>query len=135
MCPIAAAVAPPPTASPSITATRIPSRANASAQAAPTIPAPTMRTSNSGMLMLNAHAERIARIEHEVSFRRHKSRSFDGWENLSVTHPDTSFKDTADDALLLPGLAFLQLAVSVQARQLRTRAGSARRTVIRLTWA
>ena len=51
---------------------------------------------------------------------------------LSVAHLNAAFKDAADNAFLFPHLAFAQLAVGIQAGQLGTGPGAARRPVISL---
>src|SRR5215472_7329077 len=114
-----AAVAPPPTTSRSTTTTRKPRSAKASAHAAPTIPAPTITTSYAGLPMFesdaNAHAERICRVQQQISFGIYKSRSLDAGKHLSAFHLDASFKNTADNAFLPPSLSFFDFAVGVEA--------------------
>ena len=57
MCPMAAAVASPPIMSFSINSVRNPCRAHSSAQAAPTMPPPTISTSYVAFLMLECRCE------------------------------------------------------------------------------
>src|ERR1700722_10276417 len=140
MCPIPAAVAPPPMMPRSTTATRRPRRASWSEQTAPTMPAPTITTSYADSLILhgssaNPHAERVALIEHQFGFRIHKRRSLNARVNFALAHFYASFEYAADNALLPPGLTFLNLAVGIETRKLGAGAGSARRAVVCIAWA
>src|SRR5580698_4767684 len=139
MCPMPAAVAPPPITSRSITITRRPRRTNSSAQAAPTMPAPIITTSkvSPGFVIqdsgANSHAERIVYVEHQIRLRVYKRRPLDAGINFSVTHAHASFEDAAHNAFLLPDVPLAEFAVGIKARQLRAGSRAARRAVIRLT--
>ncbi len=80
----------------------------------------------------NAHAEWIARVEDQVRVCINERRSLDAGMDLSVAHLNTAFKHAADNAFLFPHLAFAQLAVGIQARQLGAGPGAAWRSVISL---
>src|SRR5262245_27953685 len=136
MCPIPAAVAPPPITSRSTISTRNPRSAKASAQAAPTIPAPTITTSNVSLLMFPSDADplaqRIVRIQNQLGLRIHKSGTCNTGIDLAILHMHTSLKNAADDAFLFPDLSFLDLAISIQTRQLRAGPGTTRRAIVSL---
>src|ERR1051326_3744522 len=76
-------------------------------------------------------AERIVFVEQKVRFRIDIGGARDLGINQPVFHRDRSFENAADDALLTPYLAGLQLAVGIEARELRAGAGAAGRAVVR----
>src|ERR1700756_3345625 len=115
MCPMPAAVAPLPTTSRSTTTTRNPRCANTSAQAAPTIPAPTITTSYDSLLMLasnaDPHAEGIPGIQNQVCFCIYESCPCNAGEDFAIFHPHSAFENAAHNAFLPPDLAFFNLSV------------------------
>src|SRR5207245_2135448 len=56
--------------------------------------------------------------------------AFDGGEDLLADDLHRAFKDAPGDALLFPGLSFLEFAVCKQARQFGAGASAARRTIV-----
>src|SRR5919199_1637489 len=131
MWPIPAAVAPLPTTSRSSTATDRPADASSSAQAVPTMPAPTISTSGCSATVY-APPERIVRIEHELAFERDVCRPGDAWPDVPIFDHIAGLEAAADYTLLDPWLAGSELAVGGQASQLRAGARSTWRAVVRL---
>src|ERR1035438_9207200 len=80
----------------------------------------------------NPHAERIFWIQNELRLRIHKCRTSDTGINLPFLHSHCAFKHAADNTFLPPDLAFLDLSVGIETRQLCACTGPARRPVIRL---
>src|SRR5258705_894695 len=75
--------------------------------------------------------ERIGFLQDQFRFGRDERAASDRGDDLSIRDRQRSFKHAANDALLPPDLARLELSVGIQASKLRARPGAARRTVIR----
>src|SRR5579875_2978690 len=131
-----AAVAPLPTMSPSSTPTESPASASSRAHAAPTMPAPTMRTSKDSDTV-EPPAQGIALVEDEVAFEGDERRSCDAGPHLpALTGSGVRGLETAaDDTLLHPHLAGRERAVRGQAGDPGAGPRATRRAIVRLAGA
>src|SRR5216110_496567 len=98
----------------------MPSFEHSSAQAAPTIPAPTITTSYVAALMCSysdAVAEGIAWIKHDLALGIHMRRARNTRINFPFSHLDPAFKNAAYYAFLSPHIAFTELSIRIKACQ------------------
>src|SRR6185437_4103024 len=96
-----AAVAPLPTTSPSRMPTERPAAANSTAQAAPTIPAPMISTSNDSGAT-DSLAEGIVLVEQQVALQSNERRPGDRRPHLCALKRVTRLEAAADYTLLHP---------------------------------
>src|SRR5258706_10351281 len=75
--------------------------------------------------------ERIGFLQDQLRFGRDERAASDRRDDLSIRDRQRSFKHAANDALLPPDLAWLYLAVGIEASKLGARSRTARRAVIR----
>src|SRR5206468_10630285 len=132
--PMPAAVAPLPGVSRSITPTDAPATASSRAQAAPTIPAPMISTSND-CLTANAPLKRVALVQDEMAFECDERHTGDAGQHLIVFKCVARFEAAAHDALLHPCVAWSELAIRGEASQLGASSRATRRAIIRLAGA
>src|SRR2546430_1369676 len=78
----------------------------------------------------DAELERVIRTEDQGRLRTDVGRPGDPRDDPAALDAHRTLEDAADDALLPPDLAFVQLTVGVETGQLGAGAGAARRTVV-----
>src|SRR5437867_7390572 len=131
MCPMAAAVAPPPANRDSRTSTERPASDAASAHAAPTTPAPTTSTSGAGIAPeTQASPEGIAGIEEERRAARDERSSLDARDQLRLALLEPAGEKAARDRLLAEALSDSQLSARVERGHFRRGSGAAGRSVV-----
>src|SRR5947209_16877143 len=87
------------------------------------------QTSNSP----NTPAKRIALIQQQRRLGVYVRGSADRRPNRAPHHVHMSFEKAADNALLPPRFSGREFSIFIKTRHLRARAGTARRSVVRLS--
>src|SRR6516225_4565510 len=131
-----APVVPPPMGPRSSTSTLRPAFAHSTAQAAPTIPAPTTITSGAG-LMSNSPTKRVGPVQQQNAFSIDEGASSNSryhFTGRAVEPGERTFESAPDDAFLHPGLIFFQFPICSQAGQFGARARATRRAVVCFAW-
>src|SRR5579863_935356 len=82
----------------------------------------------------NAHAQRVARIQHQLGLSVHKCRPFYAGIHFAIPHFHVAFKYTADNAFLFPYLPLADFAIRVKASQLGAGPRTTRRTIVGFAW-
>src|SRR5579862_5531646 len=80
----------------------------------------------------NSHAKRVVRVEQQRRLGADVGRAGDARDDALAVAVHAPLEDAADDALLPPDVALLDLTVGEQAGELGAGAGAARRAVVRL---
>src|SRR5437879_6299250 len=139
--PMPAAVVPPATGPRSRTRSLRPARAHGAAQAAPTMPAPTMIRSKDALFLIavgilaDAPTERITLIQQQGGLGIDKGGASNGGSDFSrraVQPAKSPRKGAAEDAFLDPGFALFEFCVGGEAGKFGAGAGAARGAVIGL---
>src|SRR5205085_2376810 len=80
----------------------------------------------------NSHAERITVVQDQGRLGRDVCPAGNAWKDLPILDRDRPLKDAADNALLPPNVARLQLVVRQQAGEFSARARSAGGAIVGL---
>src|SRR5688572_30964612 len=78
----------------------------------------------------NAHRKWIAFVDDQIRLGCDKCRALDSGMDEVVCHGNSSFKDTADNTLLPPDLAFTKFSIREKTCELGAGASAARRAIV-----